>query len=328
MYNILTEVLAYPDVQKSWNNYATEAGKTFLNKEKIDAIISTSSPLTCHLVAYNLKSYYDIPWVADLRDLWTQNHNYNYSFLRKHFEKKLELKILSKAQVLTTVSQPLAEKLKKFHKKERVYSIPNGFDPEEVSTTEPYDNKFRITYTGAIYFGKQNPVPLLRAVSDLISESKLQVEDISIEFYGGNHEWLNEYIEKYEIQNIVNLNGYVSREKAVEAQRKSQLLLLLNWNDPKESEGLYSGKIFEYFAARRPIISIGSHIEVVKELLDKTSAGIYASNLDEIKNEIQLKYDEFKREGMVKFNGKKSEIDKFSYREMARKYSEILDNIS
>ncbi|WP_187151749.1 glycosyltransferase [Methanosarcina siciliae] len=328
MYNVLTEVLAYPDVQKSWNDYATEAGKTFLNKEKVDAIISTSSPLTCHLVAYNLNSSYSIPWVADLRDLWTQNHNYSYSFLRKYFEKKLELKTLSKAQALTTVSEPLAEKLKKFHKKEKVYSIPNGFDPEDVSTTETYDNKFSMTYTGAIYFGKQDPVPLFRAISELISQKKLQIEDLSIEFYGHNHGWLEEYIEKYELHNIVNLNGYVSREKAIEVQRKSQILLLLNWNDSKESEGIYTGKIFDYLAAGRPIISIGNCIEVVEELLDKTSAGIYASNIDEIKKEIQLKYDEFKREGMVKYNGKKLEIDKFSYREMARKYSEVLDNIS
>jgi hypothetical protein len=34
------------------------------------------------------------------------------------------------------------------------------------------------------------------------------------------------------------------------------VLLLLLWNDPRE-RGVYTGKLFEYLGARRPILGIG-----------------------------------------------------------------------
>lgn len=324
--NTVTEIIAYPDTQKGWYEYAVKAGNEILKNEKIDAIISTSSPLTCHLVAHELKSNNNIPWIADLRDLWTQNHHYQYSFFRKYIERKLELQTLSTTDALTTVSQPLVENLKKLHKEKNVFCIHNGFDPEEMNIKECLDNKFTITYTGTIYVGKQDPEPLFEALYELIAENQLNSDDLIINFYGSNHEWLEKDISTYNLQNIVNLNAPVTRQEALKAQRKSQVLLLLNWNDPNEKGGIYTAKIFEYLAAQRPILSIGSFGGVIKELLDTTNAGANISDVNEIKEEIKKAYNEFKSNGQVTYHGNLSEINKYSHREMARRFAEILDN--
>jgi len=36
--------------------------------------ISSSPPVSTHLIASQLSKEQPIPWIADLRDLWTQNH--------------------------------------------------------------------------------------------------------------------------------------------------------------------------------------------------------------------------------------------------------------
>nr|WP_054858913.1 hypothetical protein [Methanobacterium formicicum] len=79
------EINAYPDVQKKWIKTAVESGRKLLREEQFDAIISSSSPISCHLIAHDLKKEFDIPWIADFRDLWTQNHYYNYTPIRKFF---------------------------------------------------------------------------------------------------------------------------------------------------------------------------------------------------------------------------------------------------
>jgi len=77
------EIFAYPDGHKNWYEPAVNAGKKLLREESFDVIISSSAPPTSHLIANELKKSYDIPWIADLRDLWTQNPYYIYSFIRK-----------------------------------------------------------------------------------------------------------------------------------------------------------------------------------------------------------------------------------------------------
>jgi glycosyltransferase involved in cell wall biosynthesis len=227
---------------------------------------------------------YKIPWIADLRDLWTQNHYYQYTRIRKFVERRLELKTLHEADAIVTVSQPLAETLCKLHKNENIYSIPNGFDPEEVNSTPNvnFTKDFSITYTGQLYQGKRDPSKLFEALHSLLSEGKMNPNDIEVKYYGPKEDWLENDVECYGLQGIVNWYGVIPRNTALEKQRESQVLLLLLWDHP-EDMGVYTGKIFEYLAAQRPILAIGGSKGVVKELLDDTNAGVYVTSIKGVK---------------------------------------------
>jgi len=324
----LSEFIAYPDAQKGWYNYAVEAGSELLSNESIDAMISSSKPETCHLIANKLKSKYKIPWIADLRDLWTKNYYYNYSPIRKLREKRLEIKTLSKADALVTVSVYLAEKLSTLHKGKHIYVIPNGYDPDEMNIS-PVDltTKFTITHTGSLYQGKRDPAKLFEAIRDLISEEKLNPNEIEVRFYGPPEDWLENDIERYGLQNNVNWYGIIPRKVALEKQKESQLLLLLLWDHPEEI-GVYTAKIFEYLAAQRPILAIGGPKGVVKDLLAETNAGVYATSVGDVKKALKNFYDEYKLKGNVEYKGERAKIDKYSQREMARKFAEVLDTLT
>lgn len=326
--NLWAELFTYPDAYKTWINPAIERGCEILKNEKFDAIISSSSPPSVNLVAASLSKKFNIPWIADFRDLWTQNHYYPYSKIRRFFERRLELRTLSHATILTTVSQPLAEKLHLLHKNKKVFAIPNGFDPEQLNPGVPVSEKLSITYTGFLYQGRRDPEPLFRLARELINENLIEPNLLEINFYGYDEGWLIHEVKKYQLENIVKIHGSISREESIQKQRESQILLLLTWNDPEE-KGVYTGKLFDYLAARRPILSLGyTDGGVVKELLDQTHAGVHCSNEAELREFLLKSYREYKERGAVQYHGIGEEIMKYSHVEMARKFAEVLDAVT
>jgi glycosyltransferase involved in cell wall biosynthesis len=278
------------------------------------------------LIAKQLKDRYGVKWIADLRDLWTQDHYRSYGPLRKCFEKRLELKTLSSADALVTVSTPLAEELGSLHGRSDISIIQNGFDPEEMGQVE-LTKEFTITYTGRFLEGKRDPYLLLQALKELKETGKIDLSVVRVRFFGSSRKWLEGEIAEYDMRSIAKQYGHIPRDEVVPKQRESQVLLLLNWDDPRD-KGVYTGKIFEYLAAGRPILAIGGPEGVVSELLKKTGAGAHVRDLKALKEKLLEYYEEYISKGSVGFNGVKEEIDKFSYREMARKFAEVIEKVS
>ena len=319
-------IIAYPDEQKAWLPFAVNAGHELLRKEKFDAVLSSSGPVTSHLIAKELKRRTGTPWIADLRDLWTQAHQYPYWRARKWVERRLELKTLTCADALVTVSKPLAKKLEMFHRGKAVFAIPNGFDPDELFSV-PLTKEFTLTYTGQIYQGKQDTEPLFQAIRELITKGMIDPTAIKVRSFGPTRYWLDRDVKEHGLEMIVAQHGVVPREEALAKQRESQVLLLLNWNDPRE-KGVYSGKVFEYLAARRPILAIGGPNGVVSELLEETGAGVHVKDVAELKESLRNWYKEYQATGQVGYHGKEERIARYSHREMARKFAQVLNEVA
>ena len=110
---------------------------------------------------------------------------------------------------------------------------------------------------------------------------------------------------------------------ALQKQRESQILLLLNWDDPQE-KGTIPGKVFEYLAAMRPVLAIGgSEGDVIHRILTETGAGHQAANVESIKAWLKKWYFEYRSRGAVDSNGDMAKIARHSQREMARKFANI-----
>ncbi|MGD9142690.1 MAG: hypothetical protein PVG61_02450 [Dehalococcoidia bacterium] len=321
------EVAAYPDLQRGWRHPAIELGKDILQQQDIKAIISSSPPPTSHIIARELKGEFKIPWVADFQDLWTQNYYYPYSPLRRMRERKLELKTLSAADALVALSEPAATELGNLHEKKSIHNIPFGLDLVEASSApRSLTDKFSITYTGNIYPRKQSPEILFAALHDLILRGDMNPGDIEVRFYGAQAGWIDKLAGRYGLTDIVKQFGVVPREIALEKQRESQLLLLLKWNDPKH-RGVYTAKIFEYLAAKRPIVAVGGYHDVVNELLDETKAGVCGQTREKIKTLLLPLYHDYKLTGVVSYAGDETRLSKYSHQEVARKFASILDSI-
>ena len=321
------EIFAFPDTEKRWRKPALKSARELLDKENIDAIISVW-PVTSHLIAKQLKQEYKIPWIADFPDPWTENHAYPYGKIRKFFDKKLEVKTITKADAITAVSPGCAKKEENLLKRP-VVAITNGFDPDQLQKSlTPLTEKFTITYTGTIYPGKQDPTKIFLAIKELINEKEINPNEIEIRFYGSKQEGLSSEIQKYGLKNIAVQYGHLSREESLKKQRESQLLLLFCWEDLKET-GVYPLKVFEYLAAQRPILATGgSENEGVKKIIEETKAGVSAISIEEIKNCLKIFYQQYKKTGEVPYHGDLKKIEQYSYRSMAKKFAELLNQIT
>jgi len=132
----------------------------------IDAIVTTSPPISSHLIGREAKDILGCPWIADLRDLWTQNLGERTSNL---LQIGLEKRTLRQADGLVTVSDPWATRLERRYPEKKIWTITNGFDPDDFdSPPPPLTEEFSISYTGELYAGQRDPTLLLEVLSDLI----------------------------------------------------------------------------------------------------------------------------------------------------------------
>lgn len=321
----------YPDEEKRWRTFALRTGGNLLAGERFDAILSSSSPVTCHLVADELKKKFGLPWVADLRDLWSQNHNYYYGIIRKAVDRRLERKTLAGAGALVTVTPVWRDRLADLHRRKAVYTVTNGFEPKfYTGQAPPLPEKFTITYTGQVlyYSDPGNLRMFLSALKELIEEGTVAPGGMEVRFYTPFNDWLEAAIQKAGLGHTVKQWGSVSREAAAERQRESHLLAMFNWDTTKE-RGCYPTKIFEYLGARRPILVVGgSGDDVIVRLLRETNAGQCAVSASEAKNVLKQFYLEFRKHGKIRYGGDEEAIGLYSYREKARAYARILDQVT
>lgn len=304
-YHLYQSIVHYPDEMRGSFKKLWKPAEEILQQEKIAAIISSSSPVSAHILASHLKKKYSVPWIADLRDLWSQNHDYPFGPIRRWRDTRLEYRILKYANALITVSEPLAEKLRQRYPQIPVKTITNGFDPD-TRIQVPLIKKFSITYTGQIYPGKQDLTLFKRPYDELLSSGILPSKDTEFRLFGPQ-------------------GTIIPRKEAIIKQRESQILLLLNWRD---NEGVYTLKVFEYLAAGRPILSVGgTGGDVIEDLLKTTNAGMYASTEEEAKNYLIQSYREYVNTGSVRYHGIPEKIEMYSFIEIAHQFAEVLDNM-
>ena len=259
---------------------------------------STSFPVTSHLVAYKLKAATGKPWIADFRDLWTEFHYADYSSsLRRRLDRLIESKLLEKADAIITVSDTLADTLRRLTRgRKRVEVIRNGFDSEDFNGIEHVSPpKWTITYIGLFYGAKQDPTPFLEALRRAISNSKIIRSDIRFNIVGEPDPYVQELITRFGFSDITHFTGFVPHREALTYQVRSSLLLLILHGD-KANPGVITGKIFEYLGSRRPIFGIvPSHFEAAR-IIRETGAGIIVdpTDVEGIEQHLVVSYSRFK----------------------------------
>ncbi len=315
---------AVPDQNRGWAGPALEAARAALAARPVHAIVSTSPPATAHLVARRLAREAGVPWIADFRDLWADNHNSLAPPWRRRIDGLLEGRTLRTATALVTVSEPLARTLARRHPGARVATITNGFDPDEVNPGVPLTREFTLTHTGTFYQGRRDPTLLFETLAALFADGRLARERVRLRFFSRHEDWIAGLVRAHRLEDVVEVRPWAPRAEALAAQRESQLLLLLHWGGAAE-EGVYTGKVFEYLAARRPILVCGGGPGVLDGLLAETGAGRHVADGAALRATLIETWDEYVRTGRVTFAGHPDAIARYSHVRMAREFAALLD---
>ncbi len=271
------------DIYDLWVLPAAKNADMILKSDDFGYIISSFSPPATHKIAHRLKKKYPhLKWIADFRDLWAYNHLIHASGPFKAIEKMQEKRTIGNADALITVSDHLSHVMQKVYPNKPIYTIENGFDPDEFISWEEkvlkapkINDSLSISYMGTIYPQKQDPSILFEAVNEMIEAGYIKPNKIKINFYGNSKDEICQIINSKDCNRygVIGVNGLVSRQESLRIQKESDLLLFLEWNDPS-AKGVLTGKLFEYMVSGVPIMSVGiTEDNSAGELIKKSGTG-------------------------------------------------------
>ncbi len=327
-----------PDARVFWVKPSVEFLEKYLKVNHYDVLVTTGPPHSLHLIGLGLKKKFpDLKWIADFRDPWTEISYYKHLKLTKIADKKhkkLESEVFKNADVTLATSYTDAENFRK--KGANAFCITNGFDvdasttlsmTEENSKTLPLSNsttKFTLSYIGVLE-QLRNPEILWETLNDLVQEKADFKNDFQLKFVGRLDDKILQKIESSALKsNLTNL-GYQTHDVALKHMQDSTVLLMTNF--PQESsKGIIPGKIFEYLATGKTILSFGPKDADVEKILNETKAGKHFGydEKENLKNFILESYQNWKS-GTLNQNAEN--IEQFSRKNLTQKLVDLMNKI-
>jgi len=314
-----------PDARVFWVKPSIKFLEQYLKENKIDVLVTSGPPHSLHMIGLGLKKKLpNLKWIADFRDPWTEISYYKHLKLTKSSDRKhrqLESAVFKNADITLATSYTDAENFRKAGA--NAVCITNGFDESDASATheKSQEKAFTLSYIGVLE-QLRNPENLWKVLDELVKENQEFADHFTLKFAGRVDDKILQSIESSNLKNhILNL-GYISHDKAVEEMANSNLLLITNFPN-ESSKGIIPGKIFEYLATGKHIISFGPTGADVSRILAETGAGKHFGYEDSkaVKDFILEKYELWKNGNLLKNT---QNIEQFSRKNLTEKLVEIL----
>jgi hypothetical protein len=317
----------FPD-NLAWALRASRAGIALARKHEAAVVYSSSPSPAAHLAAWIVAMRTGLPWVAELRDLWSQRPSGLTTRLRRLPDAFLESLLFRRAAALVTISDGLAEQLQARHPHMTVHAIPTGFDPELRSSSSDVALEFLLVYAGRAH-AKQHPQRVLGPLRDAIRAGSVNPARTRVELYtmGSLRDADRAFIEANGLRDVVLEQPLVPRSDLLRREREAQVLLHLRWDDPSEP-GFLTGKFMEYLAAGRPILSTGAFEDEVSTILQKTGAGVATTTDAETEAYLADAFRSFEATGSVPYQGDAEAVATYDARSMVASVARVLDGVA
>jgi glycosyltransferase involved in cell wall biosynthesis len=199
-----------------------------------------------------------------------------------------------------------------------VIVITNGYDKSTKAEVE-LDTHFTLSHIGSL-LSERNPVILWEAISELTREEPSFKEKFRLELIGVVSDEIIKAIKDHGLEENTIIRPYLPHAEAVKAQRCSQVLLLIEINS-EQTKGIIPGKLFEYMAARRPVLAIGPEGWEAGELISKTNSGeVLTYKMGKELKATLLKWFKSYKEGKLDLPAQN--IEEYSRKELTRKLAQ------
>lgn len=320
-----------PDARMLWQLTARKEIKSICHNYDVSAVVSSSPPYTCSLLARYAKRKFGLPWIAEFRDPWTGFiSSPNRWFIPKAIDKHIEHSVFNEADIVEYAWKGIMKDA--FNKypnldEEKFVHIPNGFDSNDFPKIDIKKNdKFTLTYTGSLY-GRRNPASLFAAIEQLIANGKINPNDFVLRFVGRFGVEVEQMMHNTSFRTSIESISYIPHDESIKQLMQSDALLLIV-DESKESEEIVPGKVYEYIGVRKPIIAIAPHNSAIAELMIETQAGKTAHQSEIDKTcDIFLELFTNWKSGKTAFRPNQTAINKYERREGAKKLAGLLDKI-
>jgi glycosyltransferase involved in cell wall biosynthesis len=320
--------LFIPDPRKFWIRPSVKFLKNYLQANRVDAIISSGPPHSMHLIGMKLARKTGTPWLADFRDPWTNIDFFEDLKLSKFARRRhhtLEKKVLDSAGKVVVISPTMKAEFQEITDTD-ISIIPNGYDAEDFAESGyQKTSTFTLAHIGMMA-PSRNPEILWESLSELKNENEEFSTQFKLQLIGKVDGSIKETIAKRELSDIVEMVPYVPHNEIITMQQQSDALLLIVNNTPNAAL-ILTGKLFEYLAAKRPIVCISPVEGDIKKVLDETNAGqfILYSRKELLKQEIMRLFTNWKQ-GITSYQGKNAE--QYSRKSLTKNLTQVLNELT
>lgn len=263
-----------PDARFLWVQPSVAFLKKYIEDNQIDTIITSGPPHSLHLIGLKLKEEMAVNWLADFRDPWTTIGYHKALKLSAYASKKhkmLESKVLNAADTIIVTSKTTKKEFEALTQ-QPIEVITNGYDTENVAK-QTLDTTFSLAHIGSL-LSERNPTILWESLSELLHEIPDFKSHFELKLMGAVSQEVLQSIADYQLGAYTTNLGYVSHQVALEQQRKSQVLLLIEI-DSKDTQSIIPGKLFEYMVSERPILALGPEGSDFAEIVKETNTGSF-----------------------------------------------------
>jgi hypothetical protein len=255
------KVILPGEMGMQWSYRASRAARTYIraHPSPCATLFSTFPPLGPHLAAWRLARSEGLPWIADFRDPFPEasEHETDFPFQMRSYRWIENATARRASAIIANTDAAMVRWLDKFPSLNgKVYSIWNGFDPEErVKPLPASSNDFRVlSHTGELYGGR-SAAPILESIERLIASGRLPSRGIRVRLVGPTEPGAlpnQEFLDRTRAAGWLELvTEALPKCEALRIARSSDALLLMQLRSAVH----VPAKIFEYLQIGRPILA-------------------------------------------------------------------------
>ena len=314
----------FPDSKSGWVRPAVKYGRVLCENYEYDAIITTSPPISSHLIGKKLAQEFELPWVADYRDYWGVyqiGETYEKDGHRRKAEK-LRLEIAEKATELTGVCDAVVE-----------YAgggtaIPNGYLAElaPLWRKAPDHELFQIGLLGHIHDDRR-PDCLLGLLGE-IRKARGTLDGTGIIQVGQmDPDWFKSLLNEAGLEIPVEFHGPQPRDKAFEIMSRASAFVYEV--SAKEHPGILPSKVFDYLVSGRVIVAFAPPEGDIFQVINDSGQGkcFALEQYGEAASYFNERLNEF-QQGMLTPKPLSEYSQQFSSIRLAEHFAELLGRIT
>jgi glycosyltransferase involved in cell wall biosynthesis len=293
-------------------------------------VMASGPPFSTFVAASAIARRLAIPLVLDYRDEWSECP-FDFVVAGKT-DRGWERRCLRRAaKVLVTTQSQRSHLLKTFKEitPGRCVVLPNGWEPNDFCGPSSEDDKIgdaedirTISFVGNL---AEHTLPgtFLDALAALLRKRPEMKNRLRLQLVGRVSRQAQIQIDRFPEPSIVRQLGALGKQAAVDIMRRSTALLLIN--EPRLARYL-PGKLYDYLAARRPLLVVGDSGEVAAVVRRLRAGPIVADgDLPALERSVDEVFDTMRWEDGIA--QRHTWLQRHTRAELAHQMFAILDNL-
>ena len=265
----MNSFFAFPDDEIGWLAPAILRGQRIVRRQRIDVVLSSAPPFTCHLIGHALKSLCAVRWVADFRDPWARSPWGKHGSARAH--NWLEARVVKAADGVVLNTPELHREFADWYGPEfaqRFHVVTNGYDADIL---EPYAKALPaappplvLTHAGNLY-GARDPLPLLHGLAKCLRDGGVPRNGLRLNLVGKMPAFdVDSAIAHLELGDVVTRTPPVPHLQSLEILAASHVLVVIQPGTALQ----VPAKLYEYLGLRRTILALADQGAVARIVRD------------------------------------------------------------